>query len=111
MSQPVIGLTLDNEPPGGYSNFPWYAIRENYCNAVRRAGGLPILLPHDPDAAAAYLDIGALGPRALDFEGPDDLSALDKANLFRQSQAAEIWESTRLVARITCAGEAGQALW
>ena len=56
MAQPVIGLTLDHEPPGGYSNFPWYAIRENYCNAVRRAGGLPILLPHDPDAATAYLD-------------------------------------------------------
>jgi putative glutamine amidotransferase len=56
MAQPVIGLTLDHEPPGGYSNFPWYAIRENYCNAVRRAGGLPILLPHDPDAAFSYLD-------------------------------------------------------
>jgi len=56
MAQPVIGLTLDHEPPGGYSNFPWYAIRENYCNAVRRAGGLPILLPHDPDAASAYLE-------------------------------------------------------
>ena len=40
MAQPVIGLTLDHEPPGGYSKFPWYAIRENYCNAVRRAGGL-----------------------------------------------------------------------
>ena len=56
MPQPVIGLTLDHEPPGGYSQFPWYAIRENYCNAVRRAGGLPVLLPHDPDAAVAYLD-------------------------------------------------------
>jgi putative glutamine amidotransferase len=56
MAQPVIGLTLDHEPPGGYSTFPWYAIRENYCNAIRRAGGLPILLPHDPDAASAYLD-------------------------------------------------------
>jgi putative glutamine amidotransferase len=56
MAQPVIGLTLDHEPPGGYSQFPWYAIRENYCEAVRRAGGLPILLPHDPDAAPAYLD-------------------------------------------------------
>jgi putative glutamine amidotransferase len=56
MAQPVIGLTLDHEPPGGYSKFPWYAIRENYCNAVARAGGLPILLPHDPDRASAYLD-------------------------------------------------------
>src|SRR5262245_11688156 len=56
MVKPVIGLTLDHEPPGGYSSFPWYAIRENYCNAVRNAGGLPILLPHDPAAAADYLD-------------------------------------------------------
>jgi putative glutamine amidotransferase len=56
MAQPVIGLTLDHEPEGGYSKFPWYAIRENYCAAVRRAGGLPILLPHEPDLAAAYLD-------------------------------------------------------
>jgi putative glutamine amidotransferase len=56
MAQPVIGLTLDHEPPGGYSNFPWYAIRENYCHAVRNAGGLPILLPHVPDAVSAYLD-------------------------------------------------------
>src|SRR4051812_20896367 len=56
MAQPTIGLTLDHEPSGGYSAFPWYAIRENYCAAVRAAGGLPILLPHEPDAAADYLD-------------------------------------------------------
>ena len=56
MAQPVIGLTLDSEPPGGYSKtHPWYAIRENYCNAVVEAGGLPILLPHEPEQAAAYL--------------------------------------------------------
>jgi putative glutamine amidotransferase len=55
MAQPVIGLTLDHEPAGGYSQFPWYAIRENYCAAVKRAGGLPLLLPHDPDAAEDYL--------------------------------------------------------
>ena len=56
MTQPVIGLTLDHEPPGGWSKFPWYAIRENYCNAVRHADGLPILLPHDPEAAADYVN-------------------------------------------------------
>ena len=56
MAKPKIGLTLDHEPAGGWSNFPWYAIRENYCAAVCRAGGLPILLPHEPDLAAAYLD-------------------------------------------------------
>jgi putative glutamine amidotransferase len=56
MAQPVIGLTLDHEPAGGWSKFPWYAIRENYCNAVRHAGGLPMLLPHEPDAALDYLN-------------------------------------------------------
>ncbi|MBV8121358.1 MAG: gamma-glutamyl-gamma-aminobutyrate hydrolase family protein [Alphaproteobacteria bacterium] len=56
MASPVIGLTLDHEPPGGWSKFPWYAIRENYCNAVRHAGGLPMLLPHEPDAAELYLE-------------------------------------------------------
>jgi putative glutamine amidotransferase len=56
MSLPVIGLTLDAEKPGGYSKFPWYAVRENYCAAVARAGGLPILLPHEPDRVADYLE-------------------------------------------------------
>ena len=56
MSQPIIGLTLDREPPGGYSKtHPWYALRENYCDAVVAAGGLPILLPHEPGRAADYL--------------------------------------------------------
>jgi len=53
----VIGLTLDIEPPGGYSKFPWYALRENYCSAVSRAGGLPILLPHEPEQVLHYLGL------------------------------------------------------
>jgi putative glutamine amidotransferase len=55
-SLPVIGITLDAEAPGGYSSLPWYALRENYCAAVIAAGGLPFLLPHEPDMAGAYLD-------------------------------------------------------
>jgi putative glutamine amidotransferase len=55
VSTPVIGITLDSEGPGGYSKLPWYALRQNYCDAVVRAGGLPILLPHEPEQAAAYL--------------------------------------------------------
>ncbi len=54
--RPVIGLTLDSEAPGGYSKYPWYALRENYCAAVLQAGGLPVLLPHEPEAAEVYLD-------------------------------------------------------
>ncbi len=55
MSKPiVIGLTLDSEAPGGYSKFPWYAIRENYCTAITRAGGVPLPLPHEPDLIETY---------------------------------------------------------
>jgi putative glutamine amidotransferase len=57
MAHPVIGLTLDHEPPGGYSQYPWYAVRENYCSAIKAAGGLPVLLPHDPAMAERYLDL------------------------------------------------------
>lgn len=55
--RPIIGLTLDAEPAGGYAKYPWYAIRENYCAAVFRAGGLPVLLPHEPGEAEAYVDM------------------------------------------------------
>jgi len=54
--RPIIGLTVDSEPPGGYSKFPWYAVRENYSSSVAPAGGLPFLLPHAPDQAEEYLE-------------------------------------------------------
>src|SRR3546814_431213 len=53
---PVVGITLDSEPAGGWSKYPWYAVRENYCAAVVAAGGLPVLLPHEPERAEAYLE-------------------------------------------------------
>jgi putative glutamine amidotransferase len=55
-SRPFIGVTLDSEKPGGYSKYPWYALRENYAAAIVAAGGLPVALPHHADLAAAYLD-------------------------------------------------------
>ncbi|MBK1658435.1 gamma-glutamyl-gamma-aminobutyrate hydrolase family protein [Paracraurococcus ruber] len=53
--RPLIGLTLDAEPAGGWSKLPWYALRQNYFDAVIAAGGLPVALPHRPDLAADYL--------------------------------------------------------
>lgn len=54
--RPLIGVTLDSEQPGGYSTFPWYALRANYADAIVQAGGLPVALPHQSDLATAYLD-------------------------------------------------------
>jgi putative glutamine amidotransferase len=56
MTEPLIGITLDSEEPGGYSKQPWYALRRNYCDAVAAAGGLPLPLPHLVDRVDAYLD-------------------------------------------------------
>jgi putative glutamine amidotransferase len=56
MTYPIIGVTLDHEAPGGYSKFPWYALRENYAGAVIAAGGLPWPLAHDLGQVEALLE-------------------------------------------------------
>ena len=53
--RPVIGITLDHEGAGGYSKYPWFALRENYCSAVEAHGGIALPLPHNPDAVMRYL--------------------------------------------------------
>jgi|TARA_B110000116_G_C16782181_1_gene558984 putative glutamine amidotransferase len=55
-NRPLIGITLDSEEPGGYSNMPWYALRKNYSQSITQAGGLAIALPHEPENADLYLD-------------------------------------------------------
>jgi putative glutamine amidotransferase len=53
--RPLIGLTLDAEPAGGWSQYPWYALRQNYIEAVHAHGGLAVALPHDAALAEDYL--------------------------------------------------------
>ncbi len=50
MTRPRIGLTLDADEARAR-----YELGKGYVDAVLAAGGLPILLPHAPQAAAAYL--------------------------------------------------------
>lgn len=57
MKTPVIGITINSEEPGTYSKYPWYALRENYAGAVSQAGGLPVVLPHEPELAGQYLGL------------------------------------------------------
>lgn len=54
--KPRIGLTLDAEKPGGYSQYDWYALRTNYAAAIAQAGGVPLALPHAAALAEDMLD-------------------------------------------------------
>jgi putative glutamine amidotransferase len=81
ISRPRIGLTLDAEKPGGYSAYPWYALRANYAEAVAQAGGLPLCLPHLPSQAADMLDtIDALIVTGGAFDVSPSLYGTDEAH-------------------------------
>jgi putative glutamine amidotransferase len=53
---PIVGLTLDTAGPTGIGKVGRYLIRENYCSAIAKAGGMPMCLPHEAALAAAYAD-------------------------------------------------------
>jgi putative glutamine amidotransferase len=57
MSRPVIGITLDHIEGGGYSDFPWYAIRENYASCVEQFGATVVMLPYANNSIEKYLDL------------------------------------------------------
>ena len=55
--KPLIGLSLDLETKNSYSNFPWYAIRENYCSSISKLGGIPIPLVYDIKAITRFFNL------------------------------------------------------
>ena len=52
MTRPLLGITLDNA--GNTAASGKYEVGLGYSDAVAAAGGLPLLLPHEPDRAADY---------------------------------------------------------
>ena len=42
----VIGIILDWEEKGTFSDFPHFALRTHYSRAVTLAGGLPLMIPY-----------------------------------------------------------------
>ena len=56
MNQPLIGLTLDSDEGSGPTKTARYALRANYAEAIAGAGGMPVGLPHAPEAVEAYAD-------------------------------------------------------
>jgi putative glutamine amidotransferase len=47
--QPLIGVTSDYHKGGDILKGPAYFIGENYISAVKKAGGIPIVLPYSSD--------------------------------------------------------------
>jgi putative glutamine amidotransferase len=56
MKQPLIGLTLDSDEGEGVAKSARYGLRANYADAIAEAGGMPVGLPHTPDAIDSYAD-------------------------------------------------------
>ena len=57
MKKPIIGITLDNEDPGAYSKFPWYAIRKNYLHSIEAVDGTPFPLFHSLKSIDNIVDL------------------------------------------------------
>jgi putative glutamine amidotransferase len=57
--KPIVAIALDAEQGSetSYSLFPFYALRKNYFDAVTKAGGIPIAIPHNAEAVAAISPI------------------------------------------------------
>src|SRR4029450_13276812 len=53
---PIVGLTLDTAGPTGIGKVGRYLIRENYCSAIAKAGGIPMCLPHEAALSEAYAE-------------------------------------------------------
>jgi putative glutamine amidotransferase len=61
MKKSIIGILLDYSTKkindGGYANFPWYALRTHYANAISNSGGIPMLIPYEYENIKDYLEI------------------------------------------------------
>ncbi len=54
--KPLVGVTLDSEQPGGYSVYPWYALRTNYAAPLPRPAACRWRCRTMPALAADMLD-------------------------------------------------------
>jgi len=55
-TKPLIGILLNDGGEGGYSIYPWYAMRKNYSDIIAKQGGVPVFIGHDVSVVEDYLD-------------------------------------------------------
>ena len=76
-TRPLIGVTLDSEPAGGWSRLPWYALRQNYFDAViglTCAMGQPLKMPQ----TAVYSGVAdADAPRLIKGDAAGEIEGAD----------------------------------
>lgn len=73
MTKPVIGITADHRDPSAEDRSEGkpgtYYLRENYSEMVVKAGGVPLVLPHEPELADEILGrVDALIVTGGDFD-------------------------------------------
>jgi putative glutamine amidotransferase len=55
--KPIIGVTLDSEQKGSYSDYPYYALRKSYATVLHELGAAVIFLSYDESSIKQYLDM------------------------------------------------------
>jgi putative glutamine amidotransferase len=81
MKKPLIGIVLDREVKGTYSEYPYYVLREHYFNAVLKAGGIPVGIDHSLESIEDYVELldGLLMPGG-DYDIPPSLYGDDSVH-------------------------------
>lgn len=90
MTKPLIGISADWQEKGDFSEYPHYALRQHYSDAVTHAGGTSLLLPYQPDAIETYADLidGLIIPGGL-FSFPKEWYINKTTSPYEQSPRTE----------------------
>ncbi len=55
--KPLIGIVLDKEPGGAYSEYPYYVLREHYFDVISKAGGISVGIDHSLERIDEYVEM------------------------------------------------------
>lgn len=103
---PIIGVSLDWENTGGYSNYvPWYALRTNYFDAIVKVGGIPIALPYSQhiDEYIAMID-GLIIPGG-DYDIPPSLYSQEMSDKIRVVKDNRVFFESELIKKCLKSGK------
>ncbi|MGD9592220.1 MAG: gamma-glutamyl-gamma-aminobutyrate hydrolase family protein [Candidatus Berkiella sp.] len=56
-TKPLIGILLNDGGKGGYSEYPWYAMRQNYSQVIAQNGGIPVFIGFDIESLDEYINL------------------------------------------------------